>query len=202
MGTRSERDIDQELVLRAQAGDKRAFELLVLKYQRRVERLLSRLVRDPGEIDDLAQEAFIRAYRALPSFRGESAFYTWLYRIVVNTAKNVLAARGRQPQLVSDGRDDDESLDAAELLPDYHTPEAELANRQIVSTVNAVMESLPEELRTAISLRELEGLSYEEIAGIMNCPIGTVRSRIFRAREAIAVKLRPLLEQVGKDRRW
>ncbi len=201
--TRTERDLDQELVARAQAGDKRAFELLVIKYQRRIARLLSRLIRDPVEIEDVAQEAFIKAYRALPSFRGESAFYTWLYRIAINTAKNYLTASGRRPQIAAGyGDDEDESQDVTEQVPDFHTPESELSNRQIVSTVNEVVDSLPEELRTAITLREMEGLSYEDIAGIMNCPIGTVRSRIFRAREAIAAKLRPLLDSVGKDKRW
>ncbi|SFN12485.1 RNA polymerase sigma-70 factor, ECF subfamily [Formivibrio citricus] len=202
METRTQRDIDQELVLRAQSGDKRAFELLVVKYQRRVERLLSRLVRDASEIDDVAQETFIRAYRALPAFRGESAFYTWLYRIAINTAKNYLATRGRRPQLAAEQQGDEESVDISEQMPDYHTPETELSNRQIVTTVNEVVESLPDELRVAITLRELEGLSYEDIAAIMNCPIGTVRSRIFRAREAIAARLRPLLDHVGTDKRW
>ncbi len=203
METRTERDIDQELVIRAQQGDKRAFELLVVKYQRRVARLLSRLIRDPAEIEDVAQEAFIKAYRALPSFRCESAFYTWLYRIALNTAKNHLAAQGRRPQVFFAGSDEEgEPLDAADQVPDYHTPESELSNRQIVSAVNQVVESLPDELRTAITLREMDGLSYEEIAGMMDCPIGTVRSRIFRARDAIAGKLRPLLDSVGKDRRW
>lgn len=201
METRTQRGIDHELVLRAQSGDKRAFELLVAKYQRRVERLLSRLVRDPAEIDDVAQETFIRAYRALPAFRGESAFYTWLYRIAINTAKNYLATRARRPQFALE-QGNEESPDVSEQMPDYHTPETELSNRQIVSTVNEVVESLPEELREAITLREMEGLSYEDIAAIMNCPIGTVRSRIFRAREAIAAKLRPLLEHTGKDKRW
>ncbi|STQ90930.1 RNA polymerase RpoE-like sigma-24 subunit [Iodobacter fluviatilis] len=200
---RTDRDIDQELVLRAQAGDKRAFELLVVKYQRRVARLLSRLIRDQSEIEDVSQESFIKAYRALPSFRGESAFYTWLYRIAINTAKNHLATLGRRPQLASLYEDEEgESLDAAAQIPDYHTPETELSNRQIVSTVNAVVDELPSELRTAITLREMDGLSYEDIAAVMNCPIGTVRSRIFRAREAIANKLRPLLDVVGKDKRW
>lgn len=201
--TRTERDLDQELVVRAQGGDKRAFELLVLKYQRRIARLLSRLIRDPVEIEDVTQEAFIKAYRALPSFRGESAFYTWLYRIAINTAKNYLAASGRRPQIATGYSDeDDEPQDVAEQIPDYHTPESELSNREIVSTVNEVVDGLPEELRTAITLREMDGLSYEDIASMMNCPIGTVRSRIFRAREAIAAKLRPLLESVGKDKRW
>ncbi|WP_255989995.1 RNA polymerase sigma factor RpoE [Chitinolyticbacter albus] len=200
---RTEREIDQELVSRAQTGDKRAFELLVAKYQRRIARLLSRLIRDPAEIEDVTQEAFIKAYRALPSFRGESAFYTWLYRIAINTAKNYLASLGRRPQLSADFEDEEgDVLDPSSQVPDYHTPESELANREIVRTVNEVVDTLPDELRTAITLREMEGLSYEEIAGVMNCPIGTVRSRIFRAREAISAKLKPLLDSVGKDRRW
>lgn len=199
----TERDLDQALVERAQSGDKRAFELLVIKYQRRVVRLVSRLVRDPGEVEDVAQEAFIKAYRALPSFRGESAFYTWLYRIALNTAKNYLAAQGRRPQLAADFTDEEgEHFDATELVADFHTPESELSNQQIVSTVNAAVSALPDDLRTAVTLREMDGLSYEEIATAMNCPIGTVRSRIFRAREAIAARLRPLLDQIGPDRRW
>ncbi|WP_148716191.1 RNA polymerase sigma factor RpoE [Chitinolyticbacter meiyuanensis] len=203
MEKRTDREIDQELVSRAQAGDKRAFELLVAKYQRRIARLLSRLIRDPAEIEDVTQEAFIKAYRALPSFRGESAFYTWLYRIAINTAKNYLASLGRRPQLLADFEDEEgDVLDPSSQVPDHTTPESELANREIVRTVNEVVETLPDELRTAITLREMEGLSYEEIAGVMNCPIGTVRSRIFRAREAISAKLKPLLDSVGKDRRW
>ncbi|WP_028453764.1 RNA polymerase sigma factor RpoE [Chitinilyticum aquatile] len=199
----SPRETDQLLVERAQSGDKRAFELLVVKYQRRIARLLSRLIRDPAEIEDVTQEAFIKAYRALGNFRGESAFYTWLYRIALNTAKNYLAAQGRRPSLIGDVADEDgETLDAAALVPDHHTPETELANRQIVTTVNEAVSALPEELRTAITLREMEGLSYEEIAAMMDCPIGTVRSRIFRAREAIATRLRPLLSVVGRDKRW
>lgn len=199
----TDRDIDQELVSRAQAGDKRAFELLVSKYHRKIGRLLSRLIRDQAEIEDVAQEAFIKAYRALPSFRGESAFYTWLYRIAINTAKNYLASQGRRPVLSTEYEDEDgETLDSAAQMPDHHTPETELMNRQIVSTLNAAVAALPEDLRTAITLREMEGLSYEDIADVMNCPIGTVRSRIFRAREAIASQLRPMLDTVGKDRRW
>lgn len=199
----SERDIDQELVLRVQQGDKKAFELLVTKYHRKIGRLLSRMIRDQAEIEDVTQEAFIKAYRALPSFRGESAFYTWLYRIAINTAKNYLASLGRRPLLSTEYEDEDgETLDTAAQLPDLNTPETELMNRQIVTTVNQAVEALPEELRTAITLREMEGLSYEDIASVMNCPIGTVRSRIFRAREAIATKLRPLIDTAGKDRRW
>ncbi len=198
----SDREIDQELVLRAQAGDKRAFEMLVIKYQRKLARLLGRLVRDQAEVEDVTQEAFIKAYRALPSFRGDSAFYTWLYRIGINTAKNYLVASGRRaPTSTTYDSEEAESFEEGNQLRDVNTPENELASKQIAEIINATMEELPEELRTAITLREIEGLSYEEIAEIMNCPIGTVRSRIFRAREAIAEKLRPQLE-LGKDRRW
>lgn len=199
----SERDLDQELVLRAQNGDQRAFELLVVKYERRIARLLSRMIRDQSEIEDVSQEAFIKAYRALPTFRGESAFYTWLYRIAINTAKNHLSTLGRRPVLATEYEDEDgDSVDAASLVPDFHTPETELSNKQIVSTVNEAVNALPEELREAITLREMDGMSYDEIAVAMDCPIGTVRSRIFRAREAIANRLRPLLKEVGKDKRW
>jgi len=198
----NEREIDQQLVERAQRGDKRAFELLVTKYQRKLGRLLSRFIRDPAELEDVAQEAFIKAYRALPSFRGESAFYTWLYRIGINTAKNHLASTGRRmPVSLDAGSLEDEGPELDERIPDYHTPESELMNRQIVETVNLVMDKLPEELRVAITLRELEGLSYDDIAAAMDCPIGTVRSRIFRAREAIAAQLRPLLD-AGNKKRW
>ncbi|HXF44831.1 MAG TPA: RNA polymerase sigma factor RpoE [Burkholderiaceae bacterium] len=198
----SERAADQVLVERIQRGDKRAFELLVAKYQRKIFRLLSRLIRDPAEIEDVAQEAFIKAYRALPSFRGESAFYTWLYRIAINTAKNYLVAQGRRaPTTTETEFDEAESFEEGEQLRDVATPEAVLLSKQVAAAVNRAIEKLPEDLRTAIVLRELEGLSYEEIAESMNCPIGTVRSRIFRAREAIANELRPLLE-TSKDKRW
>ncbi len=197
-----DREVDQELVERAQKGDKRAFELLVIKYQRKLARLLSRMVRDPAEIEDIAQESFIKAYRALPQFRGESAFYTWLYRIAVNTAKNYLVARGRRaPTTTEISSEEAEGFEDAELLRDIATPDAELQTKQIANAVNKAVEALPEELRTAITLREIEGLSYEEIAQMMDCPIGTVRSRIFRAREAIAEKIRPMLG-TGKDKRW
>jgi RNA polymerase sigma-70 factor (ECF subfamily) len=190
------------LVERAQRGDKRAFELLVIKYQRKLARLLGRLIRDPVEVEDVAQEAFIKAYRALPAFRGDSAFYTWLYRIGINTAKNYLVAMGRRaPTVTAYDSEEAESFENGTQLRDMNTPENELMSKQIAETVNAGMASLPEELRTAITLREIEGLSYEDIAQIMNCPIGTVRSRIFRAREAIAEKLRPQLG-TAKDRRW
>lgn len=197
-----DREVDQQLVLRAQQGDKRAFELLVMKYQRKLGRLLSRLVRDPAEVEDVTQEAFIKAYRALPAFRGDSAFYTWLYRIAINTAKNYLVAMGRRaPTSTGVDLEDAENFDDAEQLRDSSTPESELHGKEIAATVNKAMDALPEDLRTAITLREIEGLSYEEIANVMNCPIGTVRSRIFRAREAIATELRPLLG-TDENRRW
>jgi RNA polymerase sigma-70 factor (ECF subfamily) len=198
----ADREIDQQLVERAQRGDKQAFDLLVSKYQRKLGRLLSRFIRDPAEVEDVAQEAFIKAYRALPSFRGDSAFYTWLYRIGINTAKNYLVAMGRRAPTVTEfDSDEAESFEDGEQLRDINTPESVLMSKEIGATVNAAMEDLPDDLRTAITLREIEGLSYEEIASIMNCPIGTVRSRIFRAREAIAARLRPLLE-TRKDKRW
>lgn len=197
-----DRELDQLLVERAQRGDKQAFGLLVSKYQRKLIRLLSRMIRDSAEVEDVAQEAFIKAYRALPSFRGDSAFYTWLYRIGINTAKNHLVSRSRRAP-TSTGFDSEmaETFDDADQLRDINTPERLLQTKQIGETVNAAMDALPEELRTAIMLRELDGLSYEDIAQAMNCPIGTVRSRIFRAREAVAAKLRPLLD-TGLDKRW
>ena len=196
-------EVDNQLVDRAQRGDKKSFELLVVKYQRKLARLLSQFIRDSTEVEDVTQEAFIKAYRALPSFRGDSAFYTWLYRIGINTAKNFLVAQGRRAPTTTAGFDneDAEGFEEASQLREMNTPESELTSKQIAQTVNQTLEELPEELRTAITLREIEGLSYEEIAVIMNCPIGTVRSRIFRAREAIAEKLRPLLG-TGKDKRW
>ena len=197
-----DREIDQELVLRAQRGDKRAYELLVMKYQRKLGRLLSRWVRDPAEVEDVTQEAFIKAYRALPSFRGDSAFYTWLYRIAINTAKNYLVALGRRaPTSTSFDNEEAEGFEDAEQLRDSASPEDELLGKQIAETVNRAMVALPDDLRQAITLREIEGLSYEEISDAMNCPIGTVRSRIFRAREAVAEKLRPLLD-TAPDHRW
>src|SRR5687768_2035733 len=198
----SEREIDQALVVRAQRGDKQAFNLLVEKYQRKLARLLSRFIRDPAEVEDVTQEAFIKAYRALPAFRGDSAFYTWLYRIGINTAKNYLMAMGRRaPTSTEIEAEEAEGFDEGEQLRDINTPESVLLTSEIAKTVNATIEQLPEELRTAIQLREIEGMSYEDIARQMNCPIGTVRSRIFRAREAIAEQLRPLLD-TRKDRRW
>ncbi len=198
----SEREIDQQLVERAQRGDKRAFELLVVKYQRKLGRLLARLIRDPGEVEDVTQEAFVKAYRALPSFRGDSAFYTWLYRIGINTAKNYLVAMGRRaPTSTEIEAEEAEGYEGGEQLRDINTPESVVLSKEIAATVNAAIEALPEELRSAIQLRELEGMSYDEIAKMMDCPIGTVRSRIFRAREAIAEKLKPLLD-AAKDKRW
>jgi RNA polymerase sigma-70 factor (ECF subfamily) len=198
----NEREVDQLLVERVQRGDKRAFEILVLKYQRKINRLVSRLVRDAAEIEDVTQEAFIKAYRALPQFRGDSAFYTWLYRIAINTAKNYLASQGRRaPTTTDNAAEEAETFDDADQLRDINTPESLLMSKQVGETVNRAMEALPEELRTAIQLREIEGMSYEDIALAMECPIGTVRSRIFRARESIAAELRPLLG-TSKDKRW
>ena len=197
-----DREIDQQLVERAQHGDKHAFELLVAKYQRKLGRLLSRFIRNPTEVEDVVQEAFIKAYRALPSFRGESAFYTWLYRIGINAAKNYLVSEGRRPPTTTEfDSEEAEGFEDAEQLRNINTPKNELMSKQVAETVNKAMDSLPEELKIAITLREIEGLSYEEIATMMNCPIGTVRSRIFRARETIAEKLRPMLG-TDKDTRW
>ena len=198
----TDRDIDRQLVARAQRGDKQAFELLVEKYQRKLARLLSRFIRDPAEVEDVTQEAFIKAYRALPAFRGDSAFYTWLYRIGINTAKNYLMAMGRRaPTSTEVEAEEAEGFEEGEQLRDINTPESMLLSSEIANTVNSTIEQLPEELRTAIQMREIEGMSYEDIAKAMDCPIGTVRSRIFRAREAIAEQLRPLLD-TGKDKRW
>lgn len=198
-------DADSPLVERVKAGDARAFEMLVVKYQRRIERLIGRMVRDADLVQDLAQETFIRAYRALPQFRGDSAFYTWLYRIAVNTAKKALVELRRDPIMTESAlssRDEEEEPSAlTRELTDGETPEAVLASREIARTVNAAIEALSEDLRQAITLREIEGLSYEEIATAMSCPIGTVRSRIFRAREAIAARLRPLLD-TREGERW
>lgn len=198
-------DSDFQLVERTVAGDQRAYELLVIKYQRRIERLIGRMVRDTDLVQDIAQETFIRAYRALHQFRGEAQFYTWLYRIAVNTAKKALMDLKRSP-IVYEGAlrssdDEDETFRVGHEPINEETPETVLAAREIAQAVNAAMEALPEDLRQAVSLREIEGLSYEEIAVAMACPIGTVRSRIFRAREAISARVRPLLEnQMGK--RW
>jgi len=198
----SDREIDRLLVERAQRGDKQAFGLLVQKYQRKLARLLSRFIRDPTEVEDVAQEAFVKAYRALPAFRGDSAFYTWLYRIGINTAKNYLMAMGRRaPTSTALEAEEAEGFDEGEQLRDINTPESVLLSKEIAQTVNATIEKLPEELRSAIQLREIEGMSYEDIAKVMDCPIGTVRSRIFRAREAIAEQLRPLLD-TQNQKRW
>ena len=186
--------LDEQLVERVQRGDKAAFNLLVKKYQHKVVNLVARYVNNPGDVPDVAQEAFIKAYRALPTFRGESAFYTWLYRIAVNTAKNYLTSQGRRPPSSDVEADEAESYGGGEALQEVSTPENLALTDEIKRTVFSAIEALPEDLRTAITLRELEGLSYEEIAEIMDCPVGTVRSRIFRAREAIDKKLKPLIE--------
>lgn len=185
---------DQQLVERVQRGDKRAFDLLVLKYQHRILALVTRFVHDSHEAQDVAQEAFIKAYRALANFRGDSAFYTWLYRIAINTAKNYLVARGRRPPDSDIAAEDAEFHDGDSALKDIQSPERELLRDEIEQVVNRTLEQLPGDLRTALTLREFEGLSYEDIAEAMGCPVGTVRSRIFRAREAIDKALKPLLE--------
>ena len=200
----SDADADALLVERAKGGDKRAFEMLVVKYQRRIERLIGRMVRDVDLVQDIAQESFIRAYRALPKFRGDSAFYTWLYRIAVNTAKKALVELKRDivvsESALGSADNGDETSRAENELSHGETPEAVLASKEIAAAVNAAIEALSEDLRQAIVLREIEGLSYEEISEVMNCPIGTVRSRIFRAREAIAAGLRPLLDTRDGER--
>ena len=198
-------DADAPLIERVKAGDVKAFEMLVVKYQRRIERLIGRMVRDVDLVPDIAQETFIRAYRAIPQFRGDSAFYTWLYRIAVNTAKKSLMELKRDPLVSESARaardDDDDNVSRVENeLSDGETPDAVLASKQIALAVNFAIEALSDDLRQAITLREIEGLTYEEIAELMNCPIGTVRSRIFRAREAIALRLRPLLDTRDGER--
>ena len=197
-------DADAALVARVKQGDVKAFEMLVVKYQRRIERLIGRMVRDVDLVPDIAQETFIRAYRAIPKFRGDSAFYTWLYRIAVNTAKKALMELKRDPLVSESSRasrdDDDETSRVENELTDGETPDSVLASKQIAAAVNFAIEALSDELRQAITLREIEGLSYEEIAEMMNCPIGTVRSRIFRARESIAQRLRPLLDTRNGER--
>lgn len=186
---------DQQLVERVQRGDKNAFNLLVQKYQSKVVNLISRYVRNQADVADVAQEAFIKAYRALPSFRGESAFYTWLYRIAVNTAKNFLVSQGRRTPSNDVDAEDAEYYEGSDALKEFASPERLMLSDEIKKVIFDTLESLPEELKMAISLRELDGMSYEDIANIMDCPVGTVRSRIFRAREAIDKKLQPLLEQ-------
>jgi RNA polymerase sigma-70 factor (ECF subfamily) len=198
-------DVDNLLVQRARSGDKNAFGLLVSKYQRRIQRLIGRMVRDVDLVEDIAQETFVRAYRALPNFRGEAQFYTWLYRIAVNSAKKALVELKRDPLVFESSSavnaDEDETYRPMSDLSSDETPEMLLAAKEVAAVVNAALEQLPQDLRQAITLREIEGLTYEEIAGMMNCPIGTVRSRIFRAREAISQRVKPLLEKrTGK--RW
>lgn len=197
----SDNELDQALVRRVQAGEKGAFDLLVRKYQHKLTSVISRYVGDWSECQDVAQESFVRAYRAIGNFRGDSAFYTWLYKIAINTAKNWLVSQGRRPPTEDVQVEDAEHLDAAVRLKDGSTPERELLRQEIERTVTRAVDALPDELRQAITLREVDGLSYEEIAETMNCPIGTVRSRIFRAREAIAERLRPHLEP-APGRRW
>lgn len=192
--TRASEQLDEDLVLRVQQGEKSAYDLLVIKYQHKIIQLVNRYVKDPSEAQDVAQEAFIKAYRALPSFRGDSAFYTWLYRIAINTAKNYLVSRNRRNSDYEVDIQDAEQVDNAPQLHGLDTPERLLLNDEIVAVIHQAIESLPEEMRTAIMLREFEGMSYEEIAQAMDCPVGTVRSRIFRAREAIDSKLNPLLD--------
>ncbi|MFV2003965.1 MAG: RNA polymerase sigma factor RpoE [Gammaproteobacteria bacterium] len=190
----SEREIDQELVVRVQQGDKKAFDLLVLKYQLRVSKLVSRFLRNQSDVPDVVQDAFIKAYRALPNFRGDSAFYTWLYRIAINTAKNHLVAQSRKSPANTIDAQEAEDYGASEWLKEYASPEREALASELEATIHQAMGELPSDLREAITLREIEGLSYEEIAAVMDCPIGTVRSRIFRAREAIDSKLEPILD--------
>ena len=195
--TRNSEQLDEDLVLRVQQGDKSAFDFLVIKYQHKIIQLVNRYVKDPSEAQDVAQEAFIKAYRALGNFRGDSAFYTWLYRIAINTAKNYLVSRSRRSSDYQVDIQDAEALENAPQLQGMDTPERLLLNQEIIDTIKTAIDKLPEEMRTAIMLREYEGMSYEEIAEAMDCPVGTVRSRIFRAREAIDNKLNPLLEHGG-----
>ncbi|MGF1755573.1 RNA polymerase sigma factor RpoE [Vibrio makurazakiensis] len=186
---------DQVLIERVQSGDKQAFNLLVIKYQNKVCNLISRYVNNSGDVPDVAQEAFIKAYRAIPNFRGESAFYTWLYRIAVNTAKNYLVAQGRRPPASDVDAEDAEYYETGNALKEISNPENLTLSKELKQVVFAAIEALPEDLKTAMTLRELDGLSYEEIADVMDCPVGTVRSRIFRAREAVEKKIKPLLQR-------
>jgi RNA polymerase sigma-70 factor, ECF subfamily len=192
-----DKSLDQELVERVQKGEKAAFDMLVRKYEHKLANVISRYIRDPSEVLDVSQEAFIKAYRALPNFRGESAFYTWLYRIAINTAKNHLVAAGRRPPKDDIDAQDAEQFEAGSGLKEYATPERLMLSNELADTIQDAIDELPEELRVAIVLRELEGLSYEEIASAMECPIGTVRSRIFRARDAIEKRIRPLISEVN-----
>ena len=187
-------DVDQQLVERVQKGDKRAFDLLVIKYQHKIFAVISRFIRDHAEVQDLAQDAFIKAYRALPNFRGESAFYTWMYRIAINTAKNYLVARNRRPPSSDVDVDDAEFFAGNDAMHEMNTPERNLLRDELQTVIDQAFRDLPDDLRMAVTLREIDGLSYEEIAEAMDCPIGTVRSRIFRAREAIDKKIQPLIE--------
>ena len=188
-------DTDQELVRRVQKGDKRAFDLLFSRYQYKIAALVSRFIRDAHEVEDVTQEAFIKAYRALPRFRGDSAFYTWLYRIAINTAKNYLVSRNRRPPATDIDAEEAEFMDGGESLRQVENPQNELARDELARVIDQAIRELPADLRTAVTLREFEGLSYEQISEVMECPVGTVRSRIFRAREAIDAKIRPLLEE-------
>ena len=192
--TKNSEQLDEDLVLRVQQGDKSAFDLLVIKYQHKIIQLVNRYVKDPSEAQDVAQEAFIKAYRALGNFRGDSAFYTWLYRIAINTAKNYLVSRSRRSSDYEVDVQDAEAIENAPQLQGMETPERLLLNQEIIDTIKTAIDKLPDEMRTAIILREFDGMSYEEIAEAMDCPVGTVRSRLFRAREAIDNKLNPLLE--------
>jgi len=187
-------DADRQLVKRVQKGDKRAFDLLVLKYQHKIIGLVARYIRDHSEVQDVVQEAFIKAYRALPKFRGDSAFYTWLYRIAINTAKNYLVARNRRPPGTDIDLEDAEYIEGQSVLKEIANPENRLSTEELKTVIDKAIKQLPEDLRTAVTLREFEGLSYEEIAHVMDCPVGTVRSRIFRAREAIDLEIKPLFE--------
>lgn len=193
MAAQSAQDSDQQLVKRVQQGDKRAFDLLVIKYQHKILAIVGRYVKDNGEVHDVVQETFIKAYRALANFRGDSAFYTWIYRIAINTAKNHLVARGRRPPSRDVDMDEAEFYSGSDSLRDIDTPESQLMKDQLEAVVHAAIRALPEDLRTAVTLREMDGLSYEEIAEVMDCPVGTVRSRIFRARESIDKQIEPML---------
>ncbi|MEO0443469.1 MAG: RNA polymerase sigma factor RpoE [Pseudomonadota bacterium] len=193
MAAQTAQDSDQQLVERVQQGDKRAFDLLVLKYQHKIISVVHRYVRESADVNDVVQEAFIKAYRALENFRGDSAFYTWMYRIAINTAKNHLISRGRRPPATDVDIEDAEHFSGNDLLQDLDTPESSLFCDQLQAAVQNAIAELPEDLRTALTLREMEGLSYEEIADIMECPVGTVRSRIFRAREAVDKVIKPLM---------